>query len=337
MEKVKLFWGTRNLKGIGNTYGYAVHNNTLYDYVAKRPDLLQLVDTPEEADCGLYINTPEFLKNVPTKISFYFSMFEGTDMPDIYVENLKTGTFIITPSTWVKENFSKYLDPKKIFVVPHGVEPIFTYKERHWNPSKKFRFLWVGAPNYRKGWYEVAYIWEKVGFWKRPDMELYLKTTNINKQFETRGNVILDGRNLSKKDLVRLYHSAHCFLFPTRGEGFGLTAAEAMATGLPCISTNYSGITDFIDETVGFPVKYTLGEGEFSSPALGPLGKTKVAYADLKDITEKMIWILEHYKEAIKIGRRASLRIKRYFTWNLSAEKLCNVINEGMTLLRREN
>ena len=41
--------------------------------------------------------------------------------------------------------------------------------------------------------------------------------------------------------LVQMYHHAHAFCFPSMGEGFGLTLAEAMATGLPVIVPRMGG------------------------------------------------------------------------------------------------
>jgi glycosyltransferase involved in cell wall biosynthesis len=56
--------------------------------------------------------------------------------------------------------------------------------------------------------------------------------------------------------LPRLYASADVFVFPTLGETFGMVVLEAMACGLPVISTSGAGeIADRIDEGVnGFVV-----------------------------------------------------------------------------------
>ncbi len=43
-------------------------------------------------------------------------------------------------------------------------------------------------------------------------------------------------------------------MIPTRGEGWGRPQMEAMAMGLPVISTNWSGLTAFLNEETGFPI-----------------------------------------------------------------------------------
>jgi glycosyltransferase involved in cell wall biosynthesis len=47
-------------------------------------------------------------------------------------------------------------------------------------------------------------------------------------------------------------------VLPTRGEGWGLPLAEAMSMGLPVITTNWSGPTAFVDESVGYLLEYDL-------------------------------------------------------------------------------
>jgi glycosyltransferase involved in cell wall biosynthesis len=326
MDRLKLFWGTEVKLGThGNLYGYATHTNTLKKYVQLRDDI-ELVPL-EEAKDVLFITTPEFFNvDFPGKNIYLFTMFEGLDLPEIYIKNIQKANFLLTPSQWVKELFSNYFDSEKIFVVPHGVEPIFTYKERNL-AVRPFRYLWVGAPNPRKGFSELTVIWQSLGLDKDPNIELYLKTSKVpNVEIQQKRNVILDARNLPKDELVKLYHSAHCFVLPTRGEGFGLTLAEAMATGLPCIATNFSGVTEFFDDTVGYPVNYKFDESEMLSPMYGSLGKTRVAYPDIKEIAEQMLWVRFNYKKALKKGRIGSRRIKIDFTWERSAEKLVSIM-----------
>jgi len=43
-----------------------------------------------------------------------------------------------------------------------------------------------------------------------------------------------------------------------RSEGFGLVPAEAMALGKPVIATDWSGTTDFLDDSCAIPVPYQL-------------------------------------------------------------------------------
>ena len=44
-------------------------------------------------------------------------------------------------------------------------------------------------------------------------------------------------------------------MIPTRGEGWGRPQIEAMAMGLPVISTNWSGVAAFLTERNGYPIQ----------------------------------------------------------------------------------
>ncbi|WP_458094237.1 FkbM family methyltransferase [Roseomonas sp. WA12] len=54
-------------------------------------------------------------------------------------------------------------------------------------------------------------------------------------------------RDLPEAELLTLYREADAMVLPTRGEGFNLPAAEAMAAGLPLIVTGHGGHLDFCD------------------------------------------------------------------------------------------
>lgn len=60
--------------------------------------------------------------------------------------------------------------------------------------------------------------------------------------------ILLDGL-LSQDDVPRFYRSIDAYVLPARGEGWGLTFSEAMASGLPTIGVGWSGNTAFMNES----------------------------------------------------------------------------------------
>jgi glycosyltransferase involved in cell wall biosynthesis len=104
-----------------------------------------------------------------------------------------------------------------------------------------------------------------------------------------------------------------------------------MATGLPCIVTNFSGVLDFFDSKVGYPLKYKLGMMPMTSPIYGDMGMVEAAFPDVTDLVENMIYVRHNYKHALQKGMLASARIKNLFTWERSAETLIGSIREGLS------
>ncbi|MES2497205.1 MAG: glycosyltransferase [Pseudomonadota bacterium] len=70
----------------------------------------------------------------------------------------------------------------------------------------------------------------------------------------TDGVVLID-RAMTAEELAELMALADLYASPHCSEGFGLTIAEAMAAGKPVVATDFSGSRDFLDASVGWPVK----------------------------------------------------------------------------------
>lgn len=65
-----------------------------------------------------------------------------------------------------------------------------------------------------------------------------------------------------RTDVFELYHAADISAFPSKIEGLGLAGVEAMAAGVPLVSSNVHGILDYvIDGKTGYAIKPTDVDG----------------------------------------------------------------------------
>jgi hypothetical protein len=355
---------------VANALGYGTHNAFMKKYCQR------IMELDVNAKVALCITVADKFMPLPDKINILFSMWEFNDLPSAFIKGINKADVILVPSRFCYDLFKRYTE-KPIYVCWEGIEPeTFPFYQRKIPNAKygeKFRFLWLGAPNPRKGYMSVLEAIKLIE--QVPYLEIYIKTTAPKKTkwylyptlfwrrikmllrandkryefeqlkksikrmtmpeiadkvqiFGKYKNIIVDTRKLPAEELTKLYNSAHCFLLPTLGEGWGLTLCEAMATGCPSIATNVTGVREFFNEDVGYEIKYEVKEikqGDFRDyPDL----KTTGYFPDTKDFIGKMIYIYQHYQEALNKGKRASERIHNKFTWDKSALRLKEIIQE---------
>jgi len=301
-------------EAVGKSLGFAVHGEE-----TKKALVRQSVIFTDNAKVVLHQVPAHAMRVVPNKINVLYTAFESENLPDAYVEEAIKADLIIGTSKFVSEAFKKRLPGKSVVTVPLGVDiNLFDYVRREY--KEPFLYLWVGAPDFRKGWDILRSAWKY--FENRTDCGLIIKTTGRNK-LEASKNVIVESRKLEVKDLVKIYHMAHCFIFPSYGEGFGLPLAEAMSTGLPCIYVPWSGVTEFANNKNAIPLNYKLVNIDYGVPARG-------AMASIEDLILKMNYVKNNYKfkEIKLIGKEARRTIERHFSWDDTARKIKLYIEE---------
>ena len=213
---------------------------------------------------------------------------------EVYGEEARKADYHIVASSYstqalVFDNISQ----NRIFKVPYGVDDNRFLKSNRSYSQEKLQVLFVGEVNQRKGIRQVLeaakvinsdkVVFNIVGLGKEYCSEL-------NSEYESYVHFL--GR-VPYEELLHQFSSSHIFLFPTMGEGFGLVLLEAMASGLPVITTENCGGKDIVvNEQNGFII---------------PVG-------DTKSIIDKVNWALTHPIQLQEMSIEA-VNTARNYTW----------------------
>lgn len=196
---------------------------------------------------GLCYHLPNTLSLVNTPVKISYTMFESTQYPRFWEPYLKQANHVIVPTQFcadiMKKNFG--VEPE---VIPLGYDPDFFYHiDRTRNDDHKFTFLHYDAFKWRKGW-DIAFTAFNLEFGETggDDVRLVFKTTlQHTPPLQEYPKVKIIKGIFPQDEMMSVLKDADCFIFPTRGEGFGLTPLEAMATGMPAIVPNHSGMSHY--------------------------------------------------------------------------------------------
>lgn len=310
---------------------------------------LEAIKKPDKEEIRLIITNPLFWRtNLGKGRNWCFLVWEGDKIPRHYLDECLNPDieYIFVPSEHTKnaiENTWKDYNSTpdspiwfpKIKVISHGVDlNLFYPKDR---PTDKFRFL------VNKGWrnledrggtqYAVRAFLEE--FTSKDNIELIIKVNpaygipNIQQLLEELkpkdkndfARIVINTDNLPYNDLVNLYNQADVFVMPTRAESFGIPGIEAMACGLPVITTSFGGQTDYCDKENGWIINGNLEEV-----------KHELLYEGVKwltpNITELRKVMREAYeiKDLIEIMLKHALETAKQFTWDNTAKKIMELI-----------
>lgn len=217
---------------------------------------------------------------------------------------------ITAVARWIADALRSYgVEPTGVMVTGNGVEACFL----NLSPlaRKEPCVLYVGRLEMGKGLSELVeaarivvnrYPESKLRFvlvGKGPLLPKLLDQVNqagVQNHFVFRGHIGSDQRN----ELVELYQKASLFVLPSHHEGMPTVLLEAMASGLPVVSTAVGGAREVVVD----------GENGLLVPPRAP-----------EELAEALLALLENVTLRQRLGQNARATIEQHYTWGAISER----------------
>jgi glycosyltransferase involved in cell wall biosynthesis len=275
---------------------------------------------------------PPAFRSTITQRHWIYTMYETTHTPQSWIDIMNKAEVVLTPSSWIIPYWQEQGLTSPIEVYPHGINPEnFPYMDR---PDREtYTFLHYGQLSIRKGTDLVVKAFNEE-FWNEPNVRLILK--NTYPMFPVPMNIPKTqyiSATYTKEQMKDMLFNSDCLVIPSRGEGFSLAPLECMATGMPVITTNWSGMTDYCTKEDTLLCDYDMVRStDFDDIYRNCYGANEDSgywsECKLESLKSSMRWCFEHRAEAKAMGKKASVRIQRDYSWSKSVDKLLAIIQK---------
>ena len=211
---------------------------------------------PGALQVGFCLAQANHFWKLPTPCRVGYTMYETSgplERRPEWAHDLQYIDYLLVPSAFCKEVFSFANVPTKTIPLPVH-DDFFNVRKR--KRGETFTFVTYGTLTGRKSPLELIDCFGKAFPPETyPDVRLSLKTRlgylGLGPRMMTlpqdpRIEVIDEGWSRSK--LLSWLYAADAMIFPSKGEGFGMPPREAIATGLPTVISDNTGLSDIANE-----------------------------------------------------------------------------------------
>ena len=238
---------------------------------------------------------------------------------DRLVEETKMASSWLCASSFTRRTLVEQGIPAEhVRVVPYGVDlrrfhPGIETPES--NDTAPLRLLFVGTINQRKG---IKYLLEALRLInsgqtgsgqaasKKIELTVCGRVVDDLKLFEPFGSQITVRPSVSFAELLGAYRRADLFVLPSVAEGFAQVLLEALACGLPILSTTHTAAPDLIDEGIqGFVVEPARPDS----------------------LAERIEWSMRHRGE-LRDMKVAARKRAQLFTWARFRERIIEALDQ---------
>ncbi len=294
------------------------------------PTTIEMLDREplEPALVGICMATPGEFHKLPTPCKLGITMYESDDPLATHPEwrnQCNEVDMLIVPSEYCREVFGKFVD-RPIEVASLAVNPLYYIGETFERPERDtFTFAIHGTLSGRKAPLELIAAFKKA-FPTQSSVRLVLKTRNEMCGYREHQLPDLNDARISiisedyyPQQMLQFLQDADAYVYPSKGEGYGLPPREAMATGLPTIFANNTGMSTLANPEVNWPIPTKSMEDS-------PLGG-QWRLCDLDSLIDAMRWVFYNQSEARARGKAGAQWFVESYGAAAAAKELLTVVD----------
>ena len=275
---------------------------------------------------GTVGNQAVFLKDIGIRAKIS-TVFHGYDLSsylkshgsDVYAELFEKGDIFLPVSEFWKNKLIAMGCPAEKITVNHmGVDVARLKPPKEELPADKIRVLTVARLTEKKGHCyalqairQAAKVVPKLEYHIAGDGPLLAELKEMTQRLDIENRVVFHGK-VDSNEVLAFYKEADISLLPSITpssgdmEGIPVSLMEAMACGLPVITSQHSGIPELVID----------GRTGFTTPE-----------KDFKLLSDRIICLSEDVDFRRKIGCQAMEYVGRHFNGQLQTNQLVNIFN----------
>ena len=300
----EIAWWTSPGLGIAQGYGYTAVSMI---EALQRKGVKVWFDSADPK-CHISFIQPQMYRGSREQYRIGYTPWESTEVPQYWIEKMREMDEVWTTSQFCKEVYDKYEVNDVVRCIPHGIDQeMWKIEDRY--VGDHFNFLHVGGSTERKGGQKVVDAFLEL-YEGDPFYQLIMKSNGPSEARWSKGGKYMGNisshpqvkvieSKLTTDQLVALYNKAHCMVYPSSGEGWGMIPWQAISTGMPTICTNATGMTEFAELSLPLNWEWTEGNGIHLGLWAEP---------DLNHLRELMTHVVENFNE-VKVKTMNSAKV----------------------------
>ena len=263
---------------------------------------------------------PHHMLHIPGR-QVNLSMYESLTLPKKWDGHAnEKAVRVVVPAPFLVDVYKESGVTIPISVVPGGVDTQEFFPPPYVTDlPRPFTFGALGDRGSRKGW-DIAWAAFCQAFAPNENVQFVVKCRpgGLDGLSRLRSHPKLSVWEEDAPSLSDFFSMIDCFVFPTRGEGWGLPPREAAAYEVPTICTAWGGTHDAACwawplTTYTYSYSNLEGEGLWVNP-------------DVEEVAAQMRWIYEHRDEAHRQAQIKAQWLRNNQTWDHSARQLLDVL-----------